>query len=159
MEKFKKFIYTGFYSGLSPIAPGTCGTAVALLLYVALNIFLPAYAMAVCVALLILMIYPAIRLGDAAERHYSKEDPQQVVLDEMLGYFTAIAFHPFSWKVVILAFIFFRIFDIYKPYPVDNLQNLKGGKGILMDDIMAGVYANICIVIIKLISGKFGITI
>ena len=93
----------------------------------------------------IIMIYPAIKLGDAAEKFYRTKDPQQVVIDEVLGYWISILFIPFSLSFAVMAFIFFRIFDIVKPFPAGSLESLTGGLGIIIDDILVFTPLRLCI--------------
>jgi phosphatidylglycerophosphatase A len=97
------------------------------------------------------MLYPSIKLGDSGEVFFKKNDPSEVVLDEMMGYWISVLFYPFSWKIAILAFFLFRIADIIKPYPANRLQKSKGGFGIMMDDFIAGIYVNITILCVLII--------
>ncbi|HOF14034.1 MAG TPA: phosphatidylglycerophosphatase A, partial [Spirochaetota bacterium] len=85
--------------------------------------------------------------------------PHAVVLDEMLGFWVTMLFHSFSLLSVLLGFIFFRLFDIMKPYPIQKLEHCKGGLGIMMDDIIAGVYANVVISLILFIMNIYGIVL
>ncbi len=144
-EGLKDFILTAFYAGRSPIAPGTMGTLVAMVLYILENLllgpFLGEYLLYINPVLVILFIYPSVKLCDFGEVYYKEKDPQNIVLDEVMGYWTAVLFVPFSITAAILAFILFRIFDILKPFPADNLQSLRGGLGIMIDDYIAGIYA------------------
>lgn len=146
--KIKEFLFTGFYSGYCPVAPGTAGTFVAMLLYIMQNVFLGEMlgdaVIYINIIIVLILIYPSIRLGDAAEVFFNKKDPQQVVLDEMMGYWIGILFIPFSFTGAVAAFLLFRIFDIIKPFPARNLESLKGGLGIMIDDYIAGIYTCIC---------------
>ncbi len=146
--KVKEFFFTGFYSGYCPVAPGTAGTFVAMVFYILQNIFLGeilgSSILYINLAIVLILIYPSIKLGDAAEVFFNKKDPQEVVLDEMMGYWIGILFIPFSFTGAITAFILFRIFDIIKPFPARNLESLKGGMGIMIDDYIAGIYTCIC---------------
>lgn len=161
--KVKEFLFTGFYSGYSPVAPGTAGTFVAMVLYILENIFLGEILgdsiVYVNLIIVLLLIYPSIKLGDAAEVFFNKKDPQQVVLDEMMGYWIGILFIPFSFTGAIAAFVLFRIFDIVKPYPARNLESLKGGLGIMIDDYIAGVYTCICMHLLILLLNFNNITL
>lgn len=74
-------------------------------------------------------------------REIGKKDPSEVVIDEVAGQFIALLFAPLSWKYVLVAFILFRVFDIFKPPPVRQLEQLPSGLGIMMDDVAAGLYA------------------
>ncbi len=142
--KIKEFLFTAFYSGYSPVAPGTAGTMVAMAVYILENMIFadiqPSTLNKINLLLLLILIYPSIRLGDAAEKFYGTKDPQQVVIDEVIGYWTGVLFIPFSFTYAIMAFFIFRIFDIIKPFPAGSLESLKGGLGIIVDDMIAGLY-------------------
>ncbi|PKL17472.1 MAG: phosphatidylglycerophosphatase A [Spirochaetae bacterium HGW-Spirochaetae-5] len=146
--KIKEFFFTAFYSGYSPVAPGTAGTLVAMALYILENLLFSDIDQSSLhmfnLIFVILIIYPSIKLGDAAEKFYKSKDPQQVVLDEVLGYWIAVLFIPFSFTFAVLAFILFRVFDIIKPFPANSLESLGGGLGIMIDDIIAGLYTLAC---------------
>ncbi len=79
----------------------------------------------------------------AAERHYGSKDPGEAVADEMAGFLVTMAFFPLSAGPVILGFFVFRAMDIIKPFPARRLERLPGGWGIVADDVMAGVWANV----------------
>ncbi len=145
MDRLKIILATGFYSGYFPKAPGTAGTLAGLIIYIIIHFAVPEYAVKINIVLVLISIYPSIRIGDFAEKFFAKKDPQQVVLDEILGIWISLMFHPFSWSCVVAAFFIFRFMDIVKPFPANSLQKLKGGAGIMIDDFIAGVYANICI--------------
>ncbi len=142
--KIKEFLFTAFYAGYSPVAPGTAGTFVAMALYVAENYFfgdvLYNSLNYINFIMLVLLVYPSIKLCDEAETFYKSKDPQRVVIDEVMGYWTGLLFLPFSITYAVIAFIVFRIFDIVKPYPAKKLQDLHGGLGIMIDDYVAGLY-------------------
>jgi len=142
--RIKEFFFTAFYSGYSPVAPGTAGTLVAMALYMLENMIFsdiqPQVINAINLFMVILLIYPSIKLGDAAEKFYGTKDPQHVVIDEVLGYWIGILFLPFCFSYAIMAFIIFRVFDIIKPFPAGSLESLKGGLGIIVDDMIAGLY-------------------
>ncbi len=146
--KFKEFFFTAFYAGYFPVAPGTAGTFVAMVLYIAENMILTdtpqSQLNVINLIIVLLLIYPSIKLGDAAEKFYKSKDPQQVVLDEVMGYWIGVLFIPFSFSAAMMAFVLFRIFDIIKPFPARRLESLKGGLGIMIDDYIAGIYT--CIV-------------
>lgn len=143
--KIREFFFTGFYSGYSPVAPGTAGSLVAMALYIAENYFLGGILYDklnyINFILVVVLVYPCIKLCDYAEIFYKKKDPQTVVIDEVMGYWTAVQFLHFSYIFAVLAFILFRIFDIIKPWPARKLQDLHGGLGIMIDDYIAGLYA------------------
>lgn len=135
-------IVTAGGAGLSPKAPGTCGTLVALaidagLLVAGTNPVWLRWALAAGASL------GCVALGGWCERHWQTKDPQAVVLDEVAGYFVAAALSGSAhrgWSAI-LCFALFRVFDIAKPFPVNRLQALPRGWGILLDDVAAGALA------------------
>jgi len=132
---------TWFGCGYSPKAPGTVGSAAAL----AIGIVLHEYAGFAWWHFLVLaatVFYPAVWAAGAAAKAHGTKDPQFVVIDEVIGQWIALAgARPFNWKSCLLALALFRLFDIFKPPPVRQLEALPGGLGINADDVMAGVYA------------------
>jgi len=148
MEKLKEFLFTGFYSGYCPVAPGTAGTLVAMALYFLGYFLFGENIVYINVIVVLVLIYPSILLGNASEKFFNRKDPQEVVLDEMMGYWISVSFFRFDWKVALLAFVLFRIMDIAKPFPINRLQKLNAGLGIMIDDYIAGIYANIILFII-----------
>ena len=146
--KIKEFLFTVFYAGYSPVAPGTIGTLVAMIIYIIENLVFysidPVKINIFNSIFLLIIIYPSIRLANSAEKFYKTKDPNQVVIDELLGYWTGVLFIPFSFSYAIIAFILFRFFDITKPFPIRYFESLPGGWGIIMDDIVAGIYTLVC---------------
>lgn len=85
----------------------------------------------------------------------NKKDASCIVIDEVCGMLLSLIFLPYNIKIVVLAFILFRILDALKPFPLDRLQRLKGGPGIMADDLVAGLYTNIILqIVLKLVSFK-----
>jgi phosphatidylglycerophosphatase A len=156
---WKEFFFTGLYSGYSPIAPGTTGSLLAALIYILEYIIFKSDCLVVNLLVILILIYPSIKLGNDGEKFFNKKDPSQVVLDEMLGLWISVLFIQFSLQIILLAFIIFRIFDIFKPYPIRKSEKLKGGLGIMLDDIIAGVFTNILLQLLIIITGFFGLRI
>lgn len=100
------------------------------------------------------LIAIGIWVSDEAEKLFQKKDPSFVVIDEVIGILVTMLFLPFQVKYVLMAFISFRIMDILKPYPARKLEAIHGGMGIVIDDIIAGIYAGLaillCIYIIRI---------
>ena len=157
--RVKEFLFTAFYSGYSPIAPGTAGTMVGLALYFILYLAFGRISWAVHGVLVIVLFYPAVKLCDAGEKYYGKKDPPEVVIDEVIGIWISLLMHPFSIIKAVLAFFIFRILDILKPFPAGRVQRLKGGLGIMMDDVVAGIYTNLIILTISIVLKKVNIPI
>ncbi len=145
-------IATGFWVGNLPKAPGTWGSLAAFLPWFLIKgLTLPLYLL-VLVAVFILGFFTA----GSAEKILDRADAGPIVIDEILGMFIALTLapnHPIAW---VLGFILFRIFDITKPFPVSWFdQRVHGGIGIMMDDVVAGIYALICLQLLWLIIGRF----
>lgn len=130
---------TGFGSGYSPVAPGTAGSAVGLLLYWPLH-RLPGLPLAAVVGAVFLV--GVLAASDVARR-VGFEDPGIVVVDEIVGMWVSLAFLPLTPSTAVAAFVLFRVMDVLKPYPARQLESLPSGWGIMADDLMAGVYANL----------------
>ena len=132
----------GFGSGLAPFAPGTFGTLVAIPIYLLLQpLSLPVY-LAVLLALILLSIYIC---GESA-RQLNTHDHSGIVLDEICGYLVTMILVPSGWLWIILGFLLFRLFDIWKPWPINWLdRKVQGGLGIVIDDVLAGIFAAICL--------------
>ena len=146
-------IATACGAGYAPVAPGTVGSAVGLLLWLVLpgNLWLQLLAIvAVSVA--------GAWSGSVAEGHFNKRDPGQVVVDEVAGMMVTLVLNPISnpaWMIA--AFLLFRAVDIVKPFPVNRLERLPGGIGIMADDLAAGVYANLALRVGMWALGHLGI--
>jgi phosphatidylglycerophosphatase A len=140
-NKIALLLSTWFGCGLITPAPGTMGTLGAIPL-----VILFAYAGDLFQPLLII-IFAIISVWAAGSRskRLNREDPPQVVIDEVAGFLVTFCFLPLTWKNLILGFILFRLFDIIKPFPIRRLEKLKGGLGIVMDDLAAGIYSNLCL--------------
>lgn len=137
------FLGTGFGSGYAKVAPGTMGTAVAAAIVLGLGqTDLPAHWTLAALAVVSTLLCLAI--GARAERLLGAKDPGAFVLDEFAGYFVATLTLRPAWpspQELVVAFLLFRLFDVAKPTPARQLQNLGGGAGIVLDDLAAGVYA------------------
>ncbi|HNZ32488.1 MAG TPA: phosphatidylglycerophosphatase A [Smithellaceae bacterium] len=136
-EKLITFLATGFGSGLAPFAPGTAGTLVGILICLPLIPLPWILRLLLVLALLALSFY----VSDQAEKIYKRKDDQRIVIDEIIGF--QITMLPVEINVLSICagFVLFRIFDIWKPFPVRNMQGFPGGWGIVADDVAAGIYA------------------
>ncbi len=136
------FLAFGFGSGLAAKAPGTWGTLAALPLWYALQLLpLPLYG-----AVLVLAFVIGIYLCGATARHLGVHDHGGIVWDEFVGLWIALAAVPAQWPWVLAGFALFRLFDIWKPWPIRLLdRKVHGGFGIMIDDVIAGIYAAVCL--------------
>ncbi|MCS7298868.1 MAG: phosphatidylglycerophosphatase A [Spirochaetia bacterium] len=146
VELVVKFLATGGLVGYLPVARGTFGT----LIGVAIFILLSGYTV-VFYALIVILTVIAFPVSNYAEKEIFKtKDSSYIVIDEVVGYLVStvgftFSFNPQGITILVLTFIIFRIFDIFKPYPIVHIQSLGGGVGIVLDDIFAGVMTNILV--------------
>jgi phosphatidylglycerophosphatase A len=137
------FIATVGYCGYFPIAPGTVGSAAGLLFY-ALVVWTGSTVFES--ALIVGLFAAGVWAGTTAERYFGGVDPGPIVLDEVVGMLITLAFIPgLGWSGALAGFVLFRIFDVIKPYPAARLEQLHGGLGVMADDAMAAIYANVCL--------------
>jgi phosphatidylglycerophosphatase A len=149
MNPFILFWAAGFGVGYSPIAPGTLGTLVAILVYYFLSeIPSPLYEIT-----LIGFFFLSVWISENVEIFFGKKDDQRIVIDEIMGFLITMLWVPKTLPFVIMGFFLFRFFDILKPFPIRRLEKrLRGGFAVVLDDVMAGVYANIVLHFIYLIA-------
>ena len=126
--------------GYIPVAPGTFGSAAGLLVWWLLPSNMSAQAAAI-----IVLFAVGSWAGNIAEHHFGKTDPGQVVIDEVVGILITLFMNPVTWKGALAGFLLFRVSDIVKPYPSNRLEQLHGGVGVMADDAMAAVYANLAL--------------
>jgi phosphatidylglycerophosphatase A len=126
-----------FGSGLVPAAPGTVGTLAALPV-ILLTGYLDPIGRGLSLALIVCL---AVWSADFYRQRAGTEDPSEVVVDEVAGFFTAVVLWEPSWSLLLAGFLFFRFFDIFKPFPVGWAERLPGGIGIVADDLIAGAYS------------------
>jgi len=146
------FLAFGFGAGLAPVAPGTIGTVVAIPLYLALVLFDPFLYTGIVVMSFIAGISLCRHAAESLSlnRQVGHDHPG-IVWDEMVGFWITLYLIPFSWTAVILGFVLFRLFDIIKPWPIRLIdREVEGGLGIMLDDVLAGVFANIVLRLILL---------
>jgi phosphatidylglycerophosphatase A len=148
MATLRELAASACYLGDFPFASGTAGSLGAVAVYLAAATRLPGDVL--CCATLVLGLLLAlvgIRIGRWAQEFYRQRDPREFVLDEVAGQFLALtAVTPLvqaraGWQVALAAFLLFRLFDIVKPFPAGRAERLHGGPGIVLDDLIAGVYA------------------
>lgn len=139
-----------FGVGLIPVAQGTFGTLAGLPLVIALSYFSPMAAAYV----LFFFVLTAIWVSGGSSRALEKEDPAEVVIDEVAGLLVTLFLLPATGLTLCLGFVLFRVFDILKPYPAGRVERIGGGAGIVLDDLVAGVYGNVCL---RLMAYAFGL--
>jgi phosphatidylglycerophosphatase A len=148
MERLARFVGTTFYSGYSTFAPGTVGSAVACLPLLVFPSFRHIDLLGVTVLIFFIGVWAATRIEIQTQKH----DAGMINIDEVAGMFVSVLFldRTGHWLWIGAAFFIFRLFDIVKPWPANVSQNLPRGWGVMTDDIIAGIYANLLLRVISL---------
>lgn len=146
---FEKIIGSGFFTGYIPVASGTFGSLAALIIYL-----IPGFEnlWIICPAVLILFVY-GVFVSGKFEKLYGK-DPAQCTLDEVVGTWIALIALPKTILIITVSFFIWRLLDIVKPFPAGISEKLPGGWGIMIDDVISGMYT---LIILHLIVYQFGV--
>ncbi|MEK6776421.1 MAG: phosphatidylglycerophosphatase A [bacterium] len=146
MDRIILFFASGFFSGYAPLASGTVGTLVGIAIYILLNqLPLKLYG----ILTLVIVIF-GIWLSYRAEAILGEKDSGVIVIDEIAGFLVTMFALPMTWQTMAIGFFMFRAFDIFKPFPIRRIdQRLPGGWGVMLDDVLAGVYANLTIQLLR----------
>jgi phosphatidylglycerophosphatase A len=147
LDKLALILSSCFGFGLIPLAQGTFGTLAGIPLAIALAHVGPMAAAYLLFFFVLLSIWTSGRSARALE----KDDPAEVVIDETAGLLLTLFLLPATGFNLCLGFILFRLFDILKPFPIRRLEKVEGGAGIVLDDLLAGVYGNLCLRLLGLI--------
>ena len=132
----EKIVGSGFYTGYIPFASGTFGSLAGLILY-----YIPGFENPIILfSAIILFVILGIYTGNKFDKIYGK-DPSECTVDEIVGMWITLLYLPKILWISILAFVVWRALDVIKPYPARNLEKLPGGLGIMIDDIVAGIYS------------------
>jgi len=143
---FQKLFLTFFYSGLSPKAPGTVGTVAGLVVGVLLLFVLPKGTLFTAALALFIV---GVMETNKYEAKYETHDPKEIVIDEVVGIWIVLAMVPFDWISILLGFLFFRLYDIFKPSVIGRVdRKVKGGMGVMLDDVLAGFFAGITVLVV-----------
>jgi phosphatidylglycerophosphatase A len=149
LKRPSSFIAYGFGSGLAPKAPGTFGTLAALPIYWLMQ----DWPLTVYLTVVFLAFMAGIWFCQRTVDWIKQDDPSGVVWDEIVGYLVAMTFAPGGWLWMLIGFVLFRFFDILKPWPVSWAdKKLHGGLGIMLDDVVAGLYSALALHLLLLIS-------
>lgn len=140
VSQLAKLVASFFYIGFIPMIPGTFGSLAAFAIYFPLRHLDDWRIYGIC---MIVVVIVGVWASHRAEQDSKIVDPSFVVIDEVAGQLITLFLVPFSWYAVISGFVLFRILDIVKPPPARKAEDLPGGWGIMMDDVIAGVYGNI----------------
>jgi phosphatidylglycerophosphatase A len=140
LKFFEKILGSGFYTGYIPFASGTFGSFAGLLIY-----YIPGFEKpVVIIPIIIIFIIYGIFVGSRFEKIYGK-DPSECTIDEITGMWISLLFLPKIWWLSLIVFLLWRISDILKPFPAKKLEGLKGGLGIMIDDVISSLYVLIIV--------------
>lgn len=145
MAKAHECISTVLGLGHLPVAPGTWGSLAGLLVCIVLHPYPIAYF-----AAFIILFTAGVQSSEKAEKHNGMKDPSYVVIDEFSSIFIVYAFLPMTVLNIVLGFLLFRVFDVIKPPPIRRIEDIKGGWGIMLDDIVAAAYSNLVLQVLRL---------
>ena len=149
MKNFTKYFVTLFGIGFIPLAPGTFGSLFSILIW---YVFIDLFSIFYFIALFLFVLSVSFYLTDIYLDNYKKKDPSEVIVDEFLGQSIPLLFIVnFNIYEVLIAFVTFRFFDIYKIYPINKIEDLKGSYGVILDDIVAGIYSLIILMLYKIL--------
>jgi phosphatidylglycerophosphatase A len=140
LRRLGVFIATCAYVGYAPVAPGTWGSGVGLVVYYLVR---RQQSLAIELGVLAVIFLVGLWAATEAEHHFGGIDPGPVVIDEVIGMLMTLALHPVNLSGAILGFLIFRVLDVVKPWPARRLELLPGGFGVVLDDAMAGLYGNL----------------
>lgn len=147
-KKLLVLIGTFFNIGKFPIAQGTLTSLITMLIFYFVNILLHTSCFTQIIAIIIIF-FLGIPASSAGEKYFKKKDPGEIVIDEVAGQMIALLFIPLTLAYYFAGFLLFRIFDIFKPFPIGLIdKKMHGGLGIMLDDVLAGLYALACLHII-----------
>jgi phosphatidylglycerophosphatase A len=145
-NKLSNWFSTVIKIGYLPIAPGTWGSLAAFLVWYAIIGHISSITL---IELIIVIFGLGVYTSSIIEMELTKKDPSIIVVDEWVGQWIALLFLPKSLLWGLVAFALFRLFDIWKPYPIRNLDRMSGGWGIMLDDVLAGIYALVVISVLR----------
>lgn len=147
---FEKFLGSGFFTGYSPFASGTVASLAALIIY-----FIPGFeSPEIIIPLTVVTFFYGVYVSNKFEIIYGK-DPSECTIDEIAGTWIALLLLPKSIGIAVTSFLIWRILDIIKPFPARQSENLRGGWGIMTDDVISGFYTLIIMHLILLFFGKY----
>ena len=152
MTRAGLWIATSGPAGYAPVAPGTVGSAVGLLLY----FLIARQSLGIQILATLVVTVVGIWAGNVAVAHFKRSDPSQVVIDEVAGQMVTLIGLGSGWVTMLLGFLVFRALDIIKPWPANRLEALHGGVGIMADDVMAALYGQVVLrVALYFLAGVF----
>ena len=148
MRTLVMFLATAAYLGYVPLFPGTAGSVLGLILG---KLLAPLWVHSPAAFLMLFSVFfiGACLIAGSAEKLCGEHDASMIVIDEVFGMVAAMCFNPTGWVTLLAAFALFRLFDIVKPWPARYFDRMSGGAGVMLDDLAAGIYANLVLQVIR----------
>ena len=140
MRRVAVFVCSFGYIGFFPVAPGTIGSAAGVAVYVAARYTAVPY---IELLLIVGLFVAGVAFTRTCEEHLQRVDPGPIVIDEVMGMLITLFMIPVGWSGILLGFLLFRVLDVTKPFPARQLERLHAGYGVMSDDAMAAIYANL----------------
>ncbi len=140
-----------FYIGFIPGAPGTYASFATTILFFLVGHFSAGIRPSIHLGTVCLITLAGILASTAITRSTGQEDPSFIVIDEVAGQLVTFLFLPLNLMNLVLGFLAFRVFDIWKPFPIRRLESLGGGLGVMADDLLAGVYGNVILQLLNVV--------
>ena len=146
------FLAFGFGSGLAPVAPGTFGTLAAIPIYLLMS----QLSVSLYCGLLLLICAVSVYVAGKSSQLLGVHDHGGIVIDEIAGFLLTMTLAPAGWVWIVAGFLLFRLFDILKPWPINVLdRRVSGGLGIVLDDLMAGIYGGLSLLLLEWLVNQF----
>jgi len=153
MKRLAVLLATSLGAGYFPVAPGTAGSAVGVVIYLLTR----HWSTFQQIALLAVISGVGVWAAELAARHFGRDDPGPVVIDEVAGQLLTLLLTGVGVGGAVIGFFVFRVLDIFKPWPARRLENLHGGLGIMADDLMVAIYGNVLMRVLVLIAARVGL--
>lgn len=153
MKRLAVLLATSLGAGYFPVAPGTAGSAVGIVIYLLTRNWSASWQ----VALVAVISGIGVWAAELAARHFGRDDPGPVVIDEVAGQLLTLLFTGVGAGGAVIGFFLFRVLDIFKPWPARRLENLHGGLGIMADDLMVAIYGNVLMRVLVLAAARLGL--
>ncbi|MEA1927311.1 MAG: phosphatidylglycerophosphatase A [Candidatus Auribacterota bacterium] len=157
-SRLVKCLASFFFLGYLPLAPGTAGAAGGVGLYLLIREGFPGFLPEaggklgwVYAVFLVLFFLVGVYVSTRGEREWRQKDPSRIVIDEVFSIFITFLFLPITPLTLLIGFFFNRVFDIIKPFPIHLLEKAPGGWGVMLDDLMAGIYSNLALRVVVLL--------
>ena len=150
LKTIQKIIATSGGAGYFPVAPGTIGALVGVVIAIIVMKCYPQHANNILLALVILSYLIGVWAVSGLTEEWG-DDPSRVVIDETCGIWVALLFIPLTYSNIVMAFVFFRLFDIWKPLFINKIDAMKSSHAVMLDDVVAGVYSNIMVRLISIL--------